>query len=89
MNNILIIYALINAITFLLFGIDKFKAIRGSWRISEKTLMLFGLFGGFGQIFGMKIFHHKTLKWYFKASAIASTILQIVVLCFIYTKCYM
>ena len=89
MNNILIIYALFNILTFILFGIDKRKAIKDKWRISEKTLLICGLFGGFGQFFGMKVFHHKTLKWYFKISSVVFPILQIVVLIFVYTKCYM
>ena len=62
-----IIYLLvINVLGFMLMGIDKFKALKGYWRIPEKTLFIVTfLFGGFGTIIGMKVFHHKNKKWYF------------------------
>ncbi len=57
----------INLIGFFTMGIDKYKAQNDKWRIPEKTLFLITfLFGGFGTIAGMKVFHHKTQKWYFK-----------------------
>ena len=59
--------AAINAVTFLVYGIDKLRAKRGAWRIPEKTLFLLSLLGGsVGAIAGMKVFHHKTKHWYFK-----------------------
>lgn len=43
----LIYYELIvNLLAFVLFGVDKYKAKRGQWRISEWRLMLLSLFGG-------------------------------------------
>jgi uncharacterized membrane protein YsdA (DUF1294 family) len=58
---------LINIITFVLFGLDKSKAVRGSSRISEFTLLLFSLIGGApGGALGMKLFRHKTKKVGFK-----------------------
>ena len=51
-----------NFIVFILFGIDKFKAKRSHWRIPERTLLLCAFFvGSLGALFGMYIFHHKTL----------------------------
>ena len=43
-----IIYTLIciNVVTFLVYGIDKWKAKQGSWRISEATLLLLAVIGG-------------------------------------------
>lgn len=35
-TNILIIYAVINILTFITYGADKFKAFRNRYRISEK-----------------------------------------------------
>ena len=59
--------AVINAVTFLVYGIDKLRAKRGAWRIPEKTLFLLPIIGGsVGAIAGMKVFHHKTKHWYFK-----------------------
>lgn len=51
----------INILTFLIYGLDKYKAIKGQWRIPEKTLLLFALaLGGIGAFAGMKVFRHKT-----------------------------
>ncbi len=47
-------------------GMDKRKAIRHEWRISEATLFLIALLGGsMGSIVGMQLFRHKTRHWYF------------------------
>jgi uncharacterized membrane protein YsdA (DUF1294 family) len=44
-------------------GVDKSQAGSGSDRISERTLWLIALVGGYwGIIFGGLIFHHKTSK---------------------------
>ena len=51
----------INLLAFVLFGLDKWKARRGAWRISENALMLSALLGGsLGALAGMRVFHHKT-----------------------------
>lgn len=56
-------FIVINLITFILYYIDKKRAIKNRFRISEDTLILFSLFGGvIGALMGMKIFHHKTKK---------------------------
>lgn len=64
---ILYYLAAINVVTFFVYGIDKRRAKKGAWRISEKTLFLLPILGGsIGAIAGMKFFHHKTKHWYFK-----------------------
>ena len=51
----------INVITFALYGIDKRRAIRSQWRISERTLLGMAFAGGsVGALLGMLAFHHKT-----------------------------
>ena len=56
-----------NLLIFVIYGIDKFKAKRGAWRIPEKYLLSFAfLCGGFGAWLAGVTFHHKTRKWYFK-----------------------
>ena len=61
-------------------GIDKAKAIKGAWRISEKTLFLFSLIGGsIGTWAGMYLFHHKTKHWYFVIGMPAILIIQLVI----------
>ena len=59
-----IVYILIgiNVLTFLVYGIDKFKAKHGSWRISEATLLILAVIGGsIGALLGMQVWHHKTM----------------------------
>ena len=61
--NILIYILSINLIGILIMLIDKKKAIKGSWRIPEKTLLIIALLGGsIGTITGMYWFRHKTKK---------------------------
>ncbi len=58
--------AVINVVTFAVYGADKRRARRGAWRVSEKTLFLLPLLGGsVGALAGMRVFHHKTKHWYF------------------------
>ncbi len=65
---ILIVWlVLINLIAFAMFGMDKKRAKKGQWRISEKGLFLAALLGGsIGAICGMQLFRHKTRHWYFR-----------------------
>jgi uncharacterized membrane protein YsdA (DUF1294 family) len=59
----IIIYALfaLNLLTFLIYGIDKFKAKKAKWRISEATLILLAVIGGsIGAWLGLKVWCHKT-----------------------------
>ena len=70
--------ALINLLTFVLYGVDKRRAKKGAWRISEKTLLLLPLLGGsIGGILGMQVFRHKTKHWYFQFEVPAVLILQL------------
>ena len=69
---------IINIAAFILYGIDKVRAKRGEWRISEKSLFLAALIGGsVGAIAGMHVFHHKTRHWYFRIGLPLILILQI------------
>jgi len=46
-----------------IWGIDKDRARKDRWRISEKKLLLYSVFGGFvGALIGMKLWRHKTIK---------------------------
>lgn len=46
-----------------MYGLDKWKAKSGAWRIPERTLLLTALAGGsVGALAGMLLFHHKTRK---------------------------
>lgn len=70
-----------NIIVFALYGYDKISAIKGTWRISERTLILAAfLMGGFGAFLGMQIFRHKTKKLKFNISVPLAMLLNIAVI---------
>lgn len=57
----LIYYVLLAAVSVVFTIKDKSAAVKNKWRVSEKTLMLLGLFGGALPIYvTMKIIRHKT-----------------------------
>lgn len=57
----------VNILTFFLYWLDKRRAIKNRWRISEGTLIFFTLaLGGMGALFGMYALKHKTKKLKFK-----------------------
>ena len=71
----------INIVTFLVYGIDKWKAKQGSWRISEATLLILAVIGGsIGALLGMKIWHHKTMHKKFKYGLPLILIIQIILI---------
>lgn len=61
-----IFLAVMGCITFIVYGIDKWKARRRAYRISERTLLCLSVFGGcIGGLAAMLVFRHKTRHWYF------------------------
>ena len=59
----LYLVGIMSFITIIIYAIDKIKAVRGSWRISEVTLLLFSFFfGALGGLFSMYIIRHKNRK---------------------------
>ena len=72
---VLIYLAVINVVTFFMYGIDKWrstsgrllptgrkKAKKSKWRIRETALLGLAVLGGsIGAWLGMKVWHHKTL----------------------------
>jgi uncharacterized membrane protein YsdA (DUF1294 family)/cold shock CspA family protein len=64
---VLIAYAVISAITFIAYAIDKSAAQAGRWRISESTLHLLALAGGWpGALLAQQTLRHKSKKRYFR-----------------------
>lgn len=75
--NILAAFALVNVWTFMLFGLDKIRAEKGSWRMSEATLLAWSFYGGtMGAYAGRAIFQHKTRKQPFSSHLHKIAILQ-------------
>ena len=87
MMNIILYYLLaVNIATFLLYGIDKYKAKKGRWRISEATLLLMAVIGGsIGAWGGMRIWHHKTMHKKFKHGIPVIMIMQVCLVVYLHT----
>lgn len=68
MDQALTVYILaVSLLTWILFGLDKWKAIHGKWRIRESTLLGLSLIGGAaGGLAGMYLFRHKIRKMRFR-----------------------
>ena len=76
----LIYLALVNLVTFFLYGIDKWKAKRSKWRIEESTLLWWAACGGsIGALLGMKAWHHKSRHKKFTIGVPAILIAQLIV----------
>lgn len=61
LNSIWIFIIGVNAITFILMGVDKRKAVRNQYRIPERTFWALSILGGaIGSYIGMQTFRHKT-----------------------------
>ena len=85
----IVIYYLIgiNLLTFLAYGLDKWKARKGKWRIPEATLILLAVFGGsVGALLGMSVFHHKTKHKKFAIGLPLILLAQVALACFIYSR---
>ena len=71
---------IINIVTFLVYGIDKWKARKSLWRIREASLLMLAVLGGsIGAWFGMKVWHHKTQHKKFRYGIPAIIIIQLAI----------
>ena len=88
--NIVLVYLIaINVVTFFMYGIDKWKAKKSKWRITEATLLSLAALGGsLGAWLGMKVWHHKTMHKKFKYGVPAIIILQFVLIGFLSARSY-
>ena len=75
----------VNIVAFVLYGIDKYKAKRNKWRISEGALLTVAVIGGsIGAWAGMRLWHHKTMHKKFKFGIPAIIILQVALMVYIH-----
>lgn len=86
LHSCLVCYLLaINAVTFIVYGIDKYKAKKAKWRISEATLLLLAVLGGsVGAWVGMRVWHHKTMHKKFKYGIPAILLIQIALMAYLH-----
>ena len=88
MMNIILYYLLaVNIATFFLYGIDKYKAKKSKWRISEATLLTMAAIGGsIGAWAGMRLWHHKTMHKKFKYGIPVIIMMQIALVTYLHTN---
>lgn len=73
-------FLLMSILDFILYTVDKVRAMEGKWRIQEKVLLGIGILGGaFGGLLGMEICRHKTKHWYFWAINLAALLVQLLI----------
>ena len=78
MELLLYYFVCVNVLTFFVYGIDKWQARQGKWRISEATLLLFAVIGGsIGAWLGMRVWRHKTMHKKFKYGIPAILMIQL------------
>ena len=76
-----IYFIIINFVSFILMYIDKRRAIKKDWRISEHPLILISLLGGsIGSLIGMYTFRHKTKHLKFKVGIPIILVIQLFVI---------
>ena len=86
MEEIICYLLAVNIVTFLMYGIDKYKAKKGKWRISEATLLTMAAIGGsIGAWAGMRLWHHKTMHKKFKYGIPLIIIMQIALVAYLHT----
>lgn len=75
---------IVNLLGFIIMGIDKSRAKKHSWRISEFTLFFIALIGGsLGSLIGMYTFRHKTRHKVFTWGMPAILIIQIALILYL------
>ena len=79
----LIYLAVINVVTFFMYGVDKWKAKKSKWRIRETALLILAVLGGsIGAWLGIKVWHHKTQHKKFKYGVPAIIIVQLLLIAY-------
>ena len=63
---VIVVFVILNIISFTMYLSDKKKAVNGKRRTPEKTLLMVSLIGPFGAAAGMSYARHKTKKAKFK-----------------------
>ena len=87
MKYLAIYLCIINALSFLFMLVDKRKAIKNSWRIRERTLLLLCAFGGsLGGLLAMKLVRHKTKHLRFSIGIPCMLAVHIMLLVYIYIQ---
>ena len=77
----------VNLLTWIIYGIDKWKAKRRAWRIPERTLLLLAAACGCtGALAGMLMFRHKTRKLKFMIGVPVIFVVESIFFVYIFLK---
>ena len=75
----------INAVTFIVYGIDKYAAKKAMWRISEATLLMLAVLGGsIGAWIALRVLRHKTMHKKFKYGIPVILLIQIALIAYMH-----
>jgi len=73
------IYMVASIITYVAYAIDKAAAKAGAWRISEGTLHMLALIGGWpGALVAQQLLRHKSVKAEFRATFWGTVVINVV-----------
>lgn len=82
---VLLLYTSLSLLTFLVYALDKSAAHRGRWRVSEQTLHVLSLAGGWpGALVAQRWLRHKSKKAIFQITYWATVAGNVAALTFIY-----
>jgi uncharacterized membrane protein YsdA (DUF1294 family) len=74
----------VNLVSFIMFGVDKYRAVKEKSRIPILTLLASSFIGGsLGGIIAMYLFRHKTKKSYFSLGMPLIMLAQLLVFCYL------
>lgn len=84
MFNIFVLYLIVlNLVGFFIMSVDKKRAIKNQWRISEKALIGISIIGGsIGMLAGMNTFRHKTKHKKFTIGIPVILVIQVAILAY-------
>lgn len=76
----------LNALTFVLYGLDKWKSRHGRWRIPEAVLLWLAVLGGApAALMAMTLFRHKTQHNKFRIGVPIILLVQIAVAMYLFS----
>ena len=82
---LLITEGVMSIVTLFMYKLDKAKAKKQAYRISEATLLILPwLMGGIGGLLGIYSVRHKTKHWYFPLNNVLAIIAQFALIVSLY-----
>ena len=74
---VLVVFAIVNVLSFIAYATDKFFAKKGKWRIAEKHLLLASFFGPLGSFMAVLYIKHKSNKMLYLIQLIVVLLLSV------------